>query len=180
MKCVWLSQTDAASSLGVSISVFIGQWKTKLKDNQKSGKKKLYLVPYDEMIPTKQEQYKFATVDEATDFNIEQLAASVDFTGEREQLDIQEVRKRKIIKETEFLSQKIIAKKQQMFAEWSQKFFIVFQKSFAKFKNSLIDLHLDDKQVEKLNENLEYAIKNMEMSLSEIKENYIEEENTQE
>jgi hypothetical protein len=50
---------------------------------------------------------------------------------------------------------------------------MIFAKSFAKFKNSLIDLHLNDKQVDKLNENLEYAIKNMEISLSDIKEGYI-------
>lgn len=180
MKYVWLSQTDAASALGVSISVFIGQWKTKLKDNTLDGRKKKYLVPFDQMIPDKQQKYKFNVIDENTDPNIDQLVASVDFTGEREQLDIQEVRKRKIIKETEYLSQKIIAKKEQLFAEWSEKFFIVFQKSFAKFKNSLIDLHLDDKQVDKLNENLEYAIKNMEISLSDIREGYLEEENTQE
>jgi len=47
MKYVWLSQTDAASALGVSISVFIGQWKTKLKDNTLDGRKKKYLVPFD-------------------------------------------------------------------------------------------------------------------------------------
>ena len=180
MKYVWLSQTDAASALGVSISVFIGQWKTKLKDNTLDGRKKKYLVPFEQMIPDKQQKYKFNVIDENTDPNIDQLVASVDFTGEREQLDIQEVRKRKIIKETEYLSQKIIAKKEQLFAEWSEKFFIVFQKSFAKFKNSLIDLHLDDKQVDKLNENLEYAIKNMEISLSDIREGYLEEEHEEE
>jgi hypothetical protein len=54
MKYVWLSQTEAASSLGISVSVFIGQWKTKLRDNAMTGKKKLYLIPYDEMIPAKQ------------------------------------------------------------------------------------------------------------------------------
>jgi len=37
---------------------------------------------------------------------------------------------------------------------------------------------LNDKQVDKLNENLEYAIKNMEISLSDIREGYLEEENT--
>ena len=173
MKYVWLSQTEAASSLGISVSVFIGQWKTKLKDNGKTGKKKLYLIPYDEMIPAKQQQYKFNVIDENTDPNIEQLVASVDFTNSREQLDIQEVRKRKIIKQTEYLDQKILAKKEQMFAEWSEKFFIVFQKSFAKFKNSLIDLHLNDVQVKKLNQNLEFALQNMEISLSDIKQGYI-------
>ena len=173
MKYVWLSQTEAASSLGISVSVFIGQWKTKLRDNAMTGKKKLYLIPYDEMIPTKQQQYKFNVIDDEMDANIDQLVAMTDFTNSREQLDIQEVRKRKIIAETEFLSQKITAKKEQLFAEWSEKFFIVFQKSFAKFKNSLIDLHLDDVQVKKLNQNLEFALLNMEIILSDIKQGYI-------
>lgn len=173
MKYVQLNQTDSASALGVSIGNFLGKWKTKLKDNGKKGVKKRYYVPFDEMIPAKQQQYKFNVIDENTDPNIDQLVASVDFTGEREQLDIQEVRKRKIIAETEFLSQKITAKKEQLFAEWSERFFIVFQKSFAKFKNSLIDLHLDDVQVKKLNQNLDYALQNMEISLSDIKQGYI-------
>lgn len=174
MKYVWLNQTNAASALGVSVNTFIGQWKTKLRDNGEQSQKKRYLVPFDEMIPAKQEQYKFNVIDENTDANVEQLIASVDFTGDKSELDIQQVRKRKIIKETEFLSQKILAKKEQMFAEWSEKFFMIFAKSFAKFKNSLIDLRLDDIQVKKLNENLEYAIKNMELCLSDIKSDYME------
>lgn len=89
--------------------------------------------------------------------------------------DIIEVRKKKIMAETEFLSQKIITKKEQMFSEWSEKFFQVFAKSFAKFKNSLIQLQLNDVQVKKLNQNLEKAIKNMELSLSEIKTDYLSE-----
>lgn len=144
-----------------------------------TGKKKLYLIPYDEMIPTKQQQYKFNVIDDEMDANIDQLVAMTDFTNSREQLDIQEVRKRKIIKQTEYLDQKIIAKKEQLFAEWSEKFFIVFSRSFAKFKNDLIDLHLNDMQVKKLNENLQYAIDNLEQSLSEIKDNFINEEDTE-
>lgn len=144
-----------------------------------TGKKKLYLIPYDEMIPAKQQQYKFNVIDDEMDANIDQLVAMTDFTNSREQLDIQEVRKRKIIKQTEYLDQKIIAKKEQLFAEWSEKFFIVFSRSFAKFKNDLIDLHLNDIQVKKLNENLQYAIDNLEQSLSEIKDNFINEEDTE-
>ena len=71
------------------------------------------------------------------------------------------------------MSQKITAKKEQLFNEWSERFFTVFSKNFAKFKNSLIELHLTKEQMEKLNENLEFALKNMEESLDEIENEHL-------
>ena len=173
MEGVWLNQTDAATALGISVNAFISSKKKVLKDNGLTGHKKKYWITLDSMKFDQRQKHKVHAGLAEVDPVLQDIIDTVDFTGEREELDIQEARKRKIIKETEYLDQKIIAKKEQLFSEWSQKFFIIFSKSFAKFKNSLIDLHLSDAQVDKLHQNLEFAIKNMEMSLSDIKQDYI-------
>lgn len=180
MEGVWLNQTDAATALGISVNSFIHKKKRILKDNGQTGHKRKYWITLDSMSAEQRQKHRVHAGLLEADPVLQDLVASVDFTGEKEQIDIQQARRKKIIAETEFLQQKITAKKEQMFAEWSEKFFMVFQKSFAKFKNSLIDLHLNDKQVDKLNENLEYAIKNMEISLSDIREGYLEEEHEEE
>lgn len=114
---------------------------------------------------------------EVKEESIEDILGNIDFStmpgGEGELTVLQEARLKKILKETDYLDQKILNKKEQLFSEWSEKFFTVFSKSFSKFKNSLIDLHLSDTQVDKLNQNLEYAVKNLEAGLSEIKQDYI-------
>ena len=91
-------------------------------------------------------------------------------------LDLNEARRQEIIVRTKYLEQKIDKKKNELFEEWSERFFQIFSKNFAKFKNTLIDLHLDEKQLNKLNENLDLALSNMETSLSEILNDYVNED----
>lgn len=88
-------------------------------------------------------------------------------------IDIVEARRKEIITRTKYLEQKIIDKKHQIFAEWSERFFDVFQKAFSKFKNSLIELHLNEDQIKNLNENLDLALQNLENTLGEINNEYI-------
>lgn len=129
------------------------------------------------MRPEYQKQYEDKIVDFTGNDDVDEVLTDLNITGDFDNslsnLDIQEARRQKIIKETEYLSQKIAAKKEQLFADWSERFFIVFSKNFAKFKNCLIELHLTKEQMEKLNENLEFALKNMEESLNEIENDYI-------
>ena len=172
MEGVWLNQTDAAAALGISVNAFISSKKKVLKDNGLTGHKKKYWITLDSMIVEQRQKHKVHA-------GLADLIDTVDFTGEKEQMDIQQARRKKIIKETEYLDQKIIAKKEQLFSEWSEKFFIIFSKAFAKFKNDLIDLHLNDEQVKKLNEDLEFALQNMQMSLNEIKEDFLDEDDEQ-
>ena len=173
MEGVWLNQTDAATALGISVNSFIHKKKRLLKDNGQTGHKRKYWITLDSMSAEQRQKHRVHAGLLEADPVLQDLVASVDFTGEKEQIDIQQARRKKIIAETEFLQQKIVAKKEELFSEWSEKFFVIFSKAFAKFKNSLIDLHLDDAQVKKLNENLEFALQNMEISLSDIKQGYI-------
>lgn len=176
MEGVWLNQTDAATALGISVNAFISSKKKVLKDNGLTGHKKKYWITLDSMTPEQRQRHKVNAGLPDVDPVLQDLINTVDFTGERDQIDIQQARRKKIIKETEYLDQKIVAKKEQLFTEWSEKFFVIFSKAFAKFKNSLIDLHLSDDQVSKLNQNLEFALQNMQMSLDDIKKEYINEE----
>lgn len=98
-------------------------------------------------------------------------------------IDLTEARRKEIITRTKYLEQKILDKKHQLFAEWSERFFDIFQKSFSKFKNCLIELHLNEEQIKKLNENLDLALQNLENTLAEIQDEYInsdDEEETEE
>ena len=93
-----------------------------------------------------------------------------------ENVDLNEARRKEIIVRTKYLEQKIEKKKNELFSEWSERFFQIFSKNFAKFKNTLIDLHLDEKQLNKLNENLDLALANLEEGLNEILNEYMNDE----
>lgn len=69
---------------------------------------------------------------------------------------------------TSVLEEKLEAHKKEMFTEWSMKFFDVFAATFARFKNELISLHLNEEQINTLNECLKHSMKSMEEKLSEI------------
>ena len=144
---------------------------------QGENRKRTYFIPLSMMRPEYQKQYEDKIIEITGDPEVDDVLTDLnvagDFDNSLNNLDLQEARRQKIIKETEYLSQKITAKKEQLFNEWSERFFTVFSKNFAKFKNSLIELHLTKEQMEKLNENLEFALKNMEESLDEIENEYL-------
>ena len=124
---------------------------------------------------TYQDKIIEVTGDEEVDDLLTELNIAADFDSSLSNIDIQEARRKKIIKETEYLDQKIKERKQVLFSEWSERFFIVFERSFTKFKNSLIDLHLDKEAVAKLTENLNLALNTMQESLDEISAEYMNE-----
>ena len=93
-----------------------------------------------------------------------------------ENVDLNEARRQEILMRTKYLEQKIEKKKNELFSEWSERFFQIFSKNFAKFKNSLIELRLEEKQLKKLNENLDLALSNLEEGLNEILNENVNEE----
>lgn len=148
--------------------------------SQGERRKKTYFIPLSMMRPEYQKQYEDKIIEITGDPEVDDVLTDLniagDFDNSLSNLDIQEARRQKIIRETEYLEQKITTKKEQLFSEWSERFFMVFAKNFAKFKNSLISLRLDEKQLKTLNENLDYALSNMEEGLSEILNDYINED----
>ena len=178
-KGIWLRQSSAAAAIGCGISKFGSSYKGKLKFKMEDGHK-LYFVPLELMREEYQSTYQDkiieVTGDETIDDLLTELNITADFDNSLSTVDIQEARRKKIIKETEYLDQKIKERKQQLFSEWSERFFIVFSKNFTKFKNSLIDLHLEEEAVKKLTDNLNLALNAMQESLDDILKEYMQED----
>lgn len=154
------------------------------------GKKKLYFLPYTKWSALYKDNYngelQIAYPENGEKSEEEEIVEEIlgDITSDetteaapsQQNNELTEVRKKEIIARTKYLEQKLIAKKQEIFEEWSERFFDVFKKSFMKLKNNFIELHLNEEQLNKLNENLDLAVKNLESTLDEIQNEYINED----
>ena len=179
IKGLWLTQAQAQLATGKPMSLFRAKVMPKLKMKKIPGKKKPLYFLTEEYFTEVYKKNNAEDLIELDDENIddENMINDIlgDITGNNnslpidpENVDLNEARRQEILMRTKYLSQKIEKKKNELFSEWSERFFQIFSKNFAKFKNTLIDLHLDEKQLKKLNENLDFALENMETSLSDI------------
>lgn len=188
---LWLNQSDAIAYSGKSQTVYLNKVKPKLL-TKKEGNKKFYFLPKKMMDKFHQEEFcenaelPYGTPPKGDDeLLVDEIIGDVTSdpitveTGDPS-IDIVEARRQEIITRTKYLNQKIIDQKHQIFAEWSERFFDVFSKSFSKFKNSLIELHLNESQLNLLNENLELALQNLENTLAEIENEYLNDEDEDE
>ena len=181
----WLTQAQAQLATGKPMSLFRAKVMPKLKMKNIPGKKKpLYFLTeeYFSEVYKKNNTEDLIELDEE-DVNDENMINDIlgDITGSTniqngDMLDLNEARRQEILVRTKYLEQKIDKKKNELFSEWSERFFMIFSKNFAKFKNTLIDLHLDEKQLNKLNENLDLALVNLEEGLNEILNEYVNDE----
>ena len=179
--------SNAQVATGLTFGWFRKKVLPHLKTRPVPGKKKPEYFLTEEFLPA---VYKKNHKNEFTEEEIEELENESDdivndiledisvnnISDTSENVDLNEARRQEILVRTKYLEQKIDKKKNELFSEWSERFFMIFSKNFAKFKNTLIDLHLDEKQLNKLNENLDLALSNMETSLSEILNEYVNEE----
>lgn len=187
IKGLWLTQAQAQLATGKPMSLFRAKVMPKLKMKNIPGKKKpLYFLTEEYFT----EAYKKNNVEDLIelddeDIDDENMINNIlgDIAGsannvqiDNENVDLNEARRQEVIMRTKYLSQKIEKKKLELFEEWSGRFFQIFSKNFGKFKNTLIDLHLEEKQLNKLNENLDLALENMEEGLNEILNEYMNDE----
>ena len=186
IKGLWLTQAQAQLATGKPMSLFRAKVMPKLKMKKIPGKKKpLYFLTEEYFT----EVYKKNNAEDLIELDDENLddenmindilgdIASNNISNENpDNIDLNEARRQEILVRTKFLEQKIDKKKNELFSEWSERFFQIFSKNFAKFKNTLIDLHLEEKQLKKLNENLDLALENMEEGLTEILNEYMNDE----
>jgi len=66
------------------------------------------------------------------------------------------------------LTEKLQARKEELWSEWNEAFFDEFSEAFAKFKNGLIELHLNDAQLKTLEEKLDAAVNSMQDRLDSM------------
>ena len=188
IKGLWLTQAQAQLATGKPMSLFRAKVMPKLKMKKIPGKKKpLYFLTEEYFT----EVYKKNNTEDLIELDDEDIddenminnilgdiaGSANNITNENsENVDLNEARRQEVIMRTKYLSQKIEKKKLELFEEWSERFFQIFSKNFGKFKNTLIDLHLDEKQLKKLNENLDLALANLEEGLNEILHEYMNDE----
>ena len=171
--------SNAQVATGLTFGWFRKKVLPHLKTRPVPGKKKPEYFLTEEFLPA---VYKKNHKNEFTEEEIEELENESDdivndiledisvnnISDTSENVDLNEARRQEILVRTKYLEQKIDKKKNELFSEWSERFFMIFSKNFAKFKNSLIELRLEEKQLKKLNENLDFALENMEEGLSDI------------
>ena len=187
IKGLWLTQAQAQLATGKPMSLFRAKVMPNLKMKKIPGKKKPLYFLTEEYFTEVYKKNNAEDLIELDDENIDDENMINDILGDitgsannvqidPENVDLNEARRQEIIVRTKYLEQKIDKKKNELFEEWSERFFQIFSKNFAKFKNTLIDLHLEEKQLKKLNENLDFALENMEIGLTEILNDYVNEE----
>ena len=187
IKGLWLTQAQAQLATGKPMSLFRAKVMPNLKMKKIPGKKKPLYFLTEEYFTEVYKKNNAEDLIELDDENIDDENMINDILGDiagnnnslpidPENVDLNEARRKEIIVRTKYLEQKIEKKKNELFEEWSERFFQIFSKNFAKFKNSLIELRLEEKQLKKLNENLDLALENMEIGLTEILNEYMNDE----
>ena len=187
IKGLWLTQAQAQLATGKPMSLFRAKVMPNLKMKKIPGKKKPLYFLTEEYFTEVYKKNNAEDLIELDDENLNDENMINDILGDiagnnnslpidPENVDLNEARRKEIIVRTKYLEQKIEKKKNELFEEWSERFFQIFSKNFAKFKNSLIELRLEEKQLKKLNENLDLALENMEIGLTEILNEYMNDE----
>ena len=187
IKGLWLTQAQAQLATGKPMSLFRAKVMPKLKMKKIPGKKKPLYFLTEEYFTDVYKKNNAEDLIELDDEDIDDENMINDILGDiagsannvqidHENVDLNEARRQEVIMRTKYLSQKIEKKKLELFEEWSERFFQIFSKNFGKFKNTLIDLRLDEKQLKKLNENLDLALANLEEGLNEILNEYMNDE----
>lgn len=137
------------------------------------GKKKQWFIPAQSL--TQQSKQDLILTEEEDDQILDQLAGTVDFNQQQGDPELKELNKQhlkakieKTKKDTAFIQQRLQRRKLQMYNQWSQRFFDVFADNFGRFKNSLVNLHLNQEQIQTLNQSLDSCLNNMQLSLNQI------------
>ena len=172
MKGTWTTRSNAFYYTGLN-----GYQLDKLLQKCRrrgQGKKKEWFVPA-QSLTQQARQDLILTQCQQNDDILDQLAGSVDFNSDEDDPQLQELnkqlkkaRKEKIQKQTAFLQERLQRRKLELYNQWSQRFFEVFVDSFGKFKNELIKLHLNQQQINTLNQSLDNCMQNMQLSLNQI------------
>ena len=82
--------------------------------------------------------------------------------------------------ETQAMTEKLQARKEELWSEWNEAFFEEFSQAFAKFKNSLIELRLTDSQLKTLEEKLDAAVNSMQDRLDSMLTDFMAENENKE
>lgn len=143
------------------------------------GKKKQWFVPAQYL--TEHAKQDLILQEEDVDQILDQLASNVDFNSDQEDPQLKQLNKQlkkakieKTKKDTIFLQQRLQRRKMQLYNQWSEKFYQCFADNFGKMKNCLVSMHLTQQQISVFNQTLDNCLNNMQLSLSQIWNQFVE------
>ncbi len=167
-------------------AVFFEKWKPILK--QKKVKNKfLYFVPLDKMTDAYQSFYAESAAEyddeaQAVEDVLGDISSSPDASlGGLESLPEQLVAARleNITARTKYINERLEQKKHEMFIEWTEKIYEAFTGAFGKFKNALVELHLDEEKTEHLESLLGASIDALKDAFEKVKNGIEDDEEEQ-
>ena len=148
------------------------------------GKKKQWFVPAQYL--TEQSKQDLILCEEENDQILNQLVANVDFDEDQGDPQLKQLKKEhlktkiaKTKKDTEVQEERLERRKLELYNQWSERFFEVFVDNFGKMKNCLVSMHLDEEQISVFNQTLQNCLNNMQLSLSQIWNQFIYKEDNE-
>lgn len=184
MRGCWLSKSKAALATGMTAHEFQKTYATKLKE-RKEGKWPEYFLPEDNMTDTS----KAALADCMEELPSDDVADIVEgilgdishgslegAQGIPLDLDsqLQAAQLEKIKVQTKALGEKLTRQRQEIWNSWNEQFFECFSTSFAKVKNRLIELQLNEEQIESFSEAIDNALSSMKDRLDFMYNDWME------
>ena len=142
-----------------------------------------YFVPQNECTDDFKAKNLPIHLDEDDQVNIlDELQDNVDFTdGSMQSINAQLKKARidQVKTSTKKLKQELLQRKRQLFYQWSEKFFNAFANHFGKLKNTVIQMHLNEEQVNKFNQILDSSLNNLKLNLDQIYNQFKDQKNEQ-
>lgn len=173
--------------MGKTVPTF-ARFKPTFKSRKTRGDTKVprteYFIPYQMMTLKMQKAYKDQLIDFDEDAQeveniLGDVTEGVDLLPSSNS-ELTEARLDNLKARTALINEKLEQRKTELFSEWSEKFFDVFANAFARFKNSLVELHLSEEQLNTLTDNLENALKSMNDGIEQINAEWMNEEEEKE
>ncbi len=81
---------------------------------------------------------------------------------------------------TKLQQEKLEQRKRELFYQWSERFFDSFANHFGKLKNTIVQMHLNEQQVNKFNQILDSCLNNLKLNLDETYTQFMEQKDEQE
>ena len=149
------------------------------------GKSIRYFIPFEQLTPQAQTNLS-SRVEELPSDDVADIVEGIlgdishgSLEGARgipldldSQLQAAQLEKTKV--QTKALSEKLERHRQEIWNGWSQEFFECFSQAFAKLKNTLVSLQLDEEQLQTLNEALDSALSSMKDKLDFMYNDFME------
>lgn len=153
----WLTKSLAAAAVGLTTFNFTKEHAGKLKQQTNKRGYVEYYVPFTKMLKQSRENYKSMREAQEVEDVIGDVTEGIELLPNSSS-ELTEARLDNLKARTALINQKLEEQKQALWSEWNTEFFETFSEAFAKTKNELISLQLNEEQITALKEKIDNAI----------------------